>query len=196
MARITHLPHRHAATLSRVASPITRVFASCPELILVRPRTRHGPRVDTNDSHDTPPECRTLTDQVRGFTGFSVKIWSNMLYYLSRGPNNIMQWHKYMQHNINVSQSCYTPRAAARRYNSISFTNINHYHIIIYLNAQPSNASTNTLVLQALVAHTTIITHNRDSPQHLDESFGLETILSRGRLHFKLLSENSRALEI
>ncbi|KAF2565941.1 hypothetical protein F2Q68_00024583 [Brassica cretica] len=63
MARITHLPHRHAAARSRVASPITRVFASCPELILVRPLTRHGPRVDTNDSHDTPPECRTLTDQ-------------------------------------------------------------------------------------------------------------------------------------
>ncbi|KAL0660640.1 hypothetical protein Bca4012_097477 [Brassica carinata] len=72
MARITHLPHRHAATRSRVASPITRVFASCPELILVRPRTRNGPRVDTNDSHDTLPECRTLTDQVRGFTGFPV----------------------------------------------------------------------------------------------------------------------------
>ncbi|KAF3552940.1 hypothetical protein F2Q69_00011401 [Brassica cretica] len=70
MARITHLPHRHAATWSRVASPITCVFASCPELILGRPRTRHGPRVDTNDSHDTPPECRTLTDQVRGFTGW------------------------------------------------------------------------------------------------------------------------------
>ncbi|KAF2571190.1 hypothetical protein F2Q70_00001935 [Brassica cretica] len=63
MARITHLPHRHAATRSRVASPITRVFASCLELIFVRPRTRHRPRVDTNDSHDTPPECRTLTDQ-------------------------------------------------------------------------------------------------------------------------------------
>ena len=101
-----------------------------------------------------------------------------------------------MQHNINVSQSCYTPRAEARRYNSISFTNFNHYHIIIYLNAQPSNASTNTIVLQALVAHTTIITHNQDSPQLLDESFGLETLLSCGRLHFKLLSENSRALEI
>ncbi|KAF3597011.1 hypothetical protein DY000_02020544 [Brassica cretica] len=72
MARITHFPHRHAATRSRVASPITRVFASCPKLILVRPRTRNGPRVDTNDSHDTPPECRTLTDQVRGFTGFPV----------------------------------------------------------------------------------------------------------------------------
>ncbi|KAF2593618.1 hypothetical protein F2Q70_00043226 [Brassica cretica] len=70
MARITHLPNRHAATRSRVASPITCIFASCPELILVRPRTRHGPRVGTNDSHDTPPECRTLTDQVRGFTGF------------------------------------------------------------------------------------------------------------------------------
>ena len=94
-----------------------------------------------------------------------------------------------MQHNINESQSCYTPRAEARRYNSISFTNINHYHIIIYLNAQPSNASTNTLVLQALVAHTTIITHNRDSPQHLDESVGLETLLSRGQLLFELLSE-------
>ncbi|KAF3494300.1 hypothetical protein DY000_02053903 [Brassica cretica] len=70
MARITHLPHRHAATRSRIASPITRVFASCQELILVRPRTRHVPRVDTNDSHDTPPEYRTLTDQVHGFTGF------------------------------------------------------------------------------------------------------------------------------
>ena len=48
----------HAATRSRVASPITRVFASCPELILIRPRKRHGPRVDTNDSHDTPPGVR------------------------------------------------------------------------------------------------------------------------------------------
>ena len=27
-----------------------------------------------------------------------------------------------------------------KQYNSISFTNINHYYIIIYLNAQPSNA--------------------------------------------------------
>ncbi|KAF2565942.1 hypothetical protein F2Q68_00024582 [Brassica cretica] len=63
MARKTHLPHRHAVTRSRVASPITCVVASCQELILVRPRTRHGSRVDTNDSHDTPPECRTLMDQ-------------------------------------------------------------------------------------------------------------------------------------
>ncbi|KAF3580232.1 hypothetical protein DY000_02030669 [Brassica cretica] len=70
MAQITHLPYRHAATRSKVASPITCVFASCPELIFVRPHTRHGPRVDTNDSHDTPPECRTLTEQVRGFMGF------------------------------------------------------------------------------------------------------------------------------
>ncbi|KAL0660638.1 hypothetical protein Bca4012_097475 [Brassica carinata] len=74
MARITHFPHRHAVTRLRVASPITCVFASCLELIFVRPRTRHGPRVDTNDSHDTLPECRTLTDQVCGFTGFPVKI--------------------------------------------------------------------------------------------------------------------------
>uniref|UniRef100_A0A0D3D4T9 Uncharacterized protein n=1 Tax=Brassica oleracea var. oleracea TaxID=109376 RepID=A0A0D3D4T9_BRAOL len=63
MARITHLPHRHATTRSRVASPITPVFASCPELILVRPTTRHRPRVNTNDSHDTTPECRTLANQ-------------------------------------------------------------------------------------------------------------------------------------
>ncbi|CAN7138028.1 unnamed protein product [Brassica rapa subsp. narinosa] len=56
MTRITHLPHRHAATRSRVANPITRVFTSCPELILVRPQTRHGPRVDTNDSHNTQPQ--------------------------------------------------------------------------------------------------------------------------------------------
>ncbi|KAF3498643.1 hypothetical protein DY000_02053507 [Brassica cretica] len=34
MARITHLPHRHAATRSRVASPITCDFTSCPGLIL------------------------------------------------------------------------------------------------------------------------------------------------------------------
>ncbi|KAF3560216.1 hypothetical protein F2Q69_00012557 [Brassica cretica] len=74
MARITHLPHSHAATRLRVASPITRVFASCLELNLVRPRTRHGPLVATNDSHDTPPECRTFTEQVRGFTGFVVKM--------------------------------------------------------------------------------------------------------------------------
>ncbi|WZZ70975.1 hypothetical protein YC2023_082345 [Brassica napus] len=101
-----------------------------------------------------------------------------------------------MQHNINVSQSCYTPRAEARRYNSISFININPYHIIIYLNAQPSNASTNTLVLQALTAHTTIITHNRDSPQHLDEILDFKRFYLAVGFALNFYRENSRALEI
>uniref|UniRef100_M4DKI5 Rab-GAP TBC domain-containing protein n=1 Tax=Brassica campestris TaxID=3711 RepID=M4DKI5_BRACM len=73
MTRITHLPHRHAATRSRVANPITRVFASCPELILVRPRTRHGPRVDTNDSHNTQPPSSSPDAY-----GFSVRTCQNL----------------------------------------------------------------------------------------------------------------------
>src|SRR5690606_39363956 len=41
--------------------------------------------------------------------------------------------------------------------------------------------STNTQILQALTGHTTIKTHNHDSPQHLDERFKLKMLISRGR---------------